>query len=150
MVTERARTLVGNVGVRRPQPTPELLWKQYELQVELYKEYMKLLLQFDAFYYAATGALLSYYFSKPGPPWMKYALLFPILMSVGFAILFIYGATQIPVVRQELFEIRDALGLSTAPEYKVLSVFLVVSSVLMFIVDLSLIGVYLQASALPK
>jgi hypothetical protein len=49
-----------------PQPSPptsEILWKQYELHVGLYKEYLNLLLKFNVFYYAATGALLSYYLS---------------------------------------------------------------------------------------
>jgi len=46
----------------------DTLWKQYELHVSLYKEYLKLLLEFNVFYYAATGALLSYFFSKPEIP----------------------------------------------------------------------------------
>ena len=65
---------------------------------------------------------------------MKYSLWFPILMSLGFATLFIYGASKIHVVRQELFDIRDKLGLDTAPEYKVLYVFLWISAILMLIV----------------
>jgi hypothetical protein len=60
-------------------PSPEILWKQYELQVGLYKGYLDLLLKFNVFYYAATGALISYYFSKPDIPWMKYSLGFPVL-----------------------------------------------------------------------
>ena len=100
----------------RPVPTADLLWKQYELQVDLYKGYLELLLKFNVFYYAATGAIVSYYFSKPDIPWMKFSLWFPILMSIGFAILFIYGASQTHVVRQELFDIRDKLGLDTAPD----------------------------------
>lgn len=120
-------------------PSPELLWKQYELQVDLYKGYLELLLKFNVFYYAATGAIVSYYFSKPDIPWMKFCLWFPILMSIGFAILFIYGASQTHVVRQELFDIRDKLGLDTAPEYRVLYIFLWISSVLMLITALGLL-----------
>jgi hypothetical protein len=61
-------------GPPSPAPSAEILWKQYELQVGLYKEYLNLLLRFNVFYYAATGAMLSYYFSKPEVPWMKYSL----------------------------------------------------------------------------
>jgi hypothetical protein len=122
-----------------PIPSPELLWKQYDLQVGLYKSYLELLLKFNVFYYAATGALVSYYFSKPDIPWMKYSLGFPVLMSFGFATLFIYGASQTHVVRQELFDIRDKLGLDTAPEYKVLYVFLWISAILMLIAAASLL-----------
>lgn len=120
-------------------PPPTYLWKQYQLQVDLYKGYLELLLKFNVFYYAATGAIVSYYFSKPDIPWMKFSLWFPILMSIGFAILFIYAASQTHVVRQELFDIRDKLGLDTAPEYKVLYMFLWISSVLMLITALGLL-----------
>lgn len=127
-------------GSPRPSPSVDLLWKQYDLQVGLYKGYLELLLKFNVFYYAATGALISYYFSKPGIPWMKYSLGFPVLMSIGFAALFIYGAVNTGVVRQELFDIRDKLGLDTAPEYNVLCIFLWISAILMLIVALCLVG----------
>jgi hypothetical protein len=126
-------------NVPRSTPSPDILWKQYDLQVGLYKGYLELLLKFNVFYYAATGALVSYYFSKPDIPWMKYSLSFPILMSIGFATLFIYGASQTHVVRQELFDIRDELGLDTAPEYKVLYIFLWISAILMLMVAVGLL-----------
>lgn len=126
-------------NVARSAPSPDLLWKQYELQIGLYKSYMELLLKFNVFYYAATGALVSYYFSRPDISWMRYSLWFPVVMSVGFASLFIYGASQTDVVRQELFDIRDKLGLDTAPEYRVLFVFLLISSVLMLLVAVGLL-----------
>jgi hypothetical protein len=49
------------------QPPPsevELLWRQYELQVELYKQYLDLVLRFNVFYYAITGGILSFFFSR--------------------------------------------------------------------------------------
>jgi hypothetical protein len=119
-------------------PTQEVLWKQYELHVGLYKEYLNLLLKFNGFCYAATGAMVSYYFSKPEIPWMKFSLLFPVLMSIAFALLFLYGASQSEYTRRELFAIRDALGLATAPEYAVLKVFLWLSAILMLAVGLAL------------
>ena len=125
----------------RPVPTPEILWKQYELHVGLYKEYLNLLLKFNAFYYAATGAIVSYYFSKPEIPWMKFSLLFPVLMSLALATLFLYGANKSDASRAELFAIRDALGLQTAPEYAVLKVFLWISATLMITVALALVGI---------
>jgi hypothetical protein len=131
-------------------PSAEILWKQYELQVGLYKEYLNLLLKFNVFYYAATGALISYYFSKSGMPWMKYSLAFPILMSGGFAYLFFYSASQTHVVRHELFEIRDKLGLSTAPEYKVLTVYLYLSAILMLFVGVGLLALMLFVVVPPS
>jgi hypothetical protein len=128
-------------GKERPVPTLDTLWKQYELHIGLYKEYLDLLLKFNAFYYAATGGILSYYFSKPEIPWMKFSLLFPVLMSFAFAVLFLYAASQSEYTRQELFSIRDKLGLDTAPEYAVLKVFLWLSAILMLVVGFCLLGI---------
>jgi hypothetical protein len=44
-------------------PTREDLWKQYEVHVDLYKHYLKLSVEVNVFYYAITGALLSYFFA---------------------------------------------------------------------------------------
>src|ERR1035441_4714690 len=98
----------------RPEPSDDILWKQYALHVDLYKFYMDLALRFNIFYYAVTGAILSYYFARADVPWMKWTLGFPCLMSLAFATVFIFGATRIEVVRDELFSIRDKLGLETA------------------------------------
>ena len=70
---------------------------------------------------------------------MRYSLLFPVLMSLGFSILFFYGASHISVVRMELFAIRDKLGLYTAPEYNVLKIFLLLSAALMLLVAVGLV-----------
>jgi hypothetical protein len=130
-------------GSNLPQFTPspltsdkDLLWKQYELQVELYKKYLELVLKFNIFYYAATGALISYYFSKSDIALMKYALLLPVLMSFGFAALFSYGAWAQAVSREEIFNLRDALGLESAPETRVLQVLLCISAALMAVVGI--------------
>jgi|CZKS01.1.fsa_nt_gi hypothetical protein len=122
----------------RPEPSDDILWKQYALHVDLYKFYMDLALRFNIFYYAVTGAILSYYFARADVPWMKWTLGFPCLMSLAFATVFIFGATRIEVVRDELFSIRDKLGLETAPEYKVLTLMLSVCAAMFVLVTLGL------------
>ena len=110
----------------------ELLWKQYNLYVELYKHYLELIIKFSVFYYAVTGAILSFYFSKEDVSVIKYSLLFPFFMSLGFGVFFIYSARLVHVVRDDLFAIRDALELNSAPEMKVLIVLLYLSAILFF------------------
>ncbi len=131
-------SLKADVGAKTP--SQDILWKQYELHVGLYKEYLNLVLKFNVFYYAATGALISYYLSnEQKSPWMKYSLLFPVLMSFGFAFLFFYAASKSHVTREELFAIRGELGLKTAPEYLVLTIFLWLSAALLVVVAASLL-----------
>lgn len=109
----------------------DVLWKQYQLHVDLYKHYLELVLKFNVFYYAATGALPSFYFSKSEVPLIKYSLLFPVAMSVGFGILFIYGAVILKISRQDIFDLRDKLALETAPDVRVLAVLLYISAIMM-------------------
>lgn len=107
----------------------ELLWKQYSQNVDLYKFYMDLVIKINVFYYAVTGAILSYYFSHLEVANIRFSLLLPILMSVAFAGFFVYGAVLMRALRQEVFDIRDALGLKVAPELQVLSVLLYIFAV---------------------
>ena len=127
------------------EPTKDLLWKQYELHVGLYKTYLGLALKFNVFYYAATGAILSYFFSKTDVPLIKYSLLFPIIMSLGFAILFIYSAVALRITRQNVFDLRDKLGFETAPELNVLSILLIISAALMIGVAVIIFWLFLRS-----
>jgi hypothetical protein len=103
-----------------PQEARDLLWKQYELHVGLYKFYLDLAIKMNIFYYAVTGAVLSFYFTHVDEEAVRFSLVLPALMSVAFAWLFFRAANLVGVVRLEVFRIRDALGLLTAPELQVL------------------------------
>ena len=114
------------------------LWKQYEIQVDLYKHYLKLALEVNVFYYAITGAIVSYYFAHRAESSVQYALLLPIIMSAMFSFLFIWGGQLNRVSREEMFRVRDALSLQTAPEFEVLTWLLRIFAVLMLTVAATL------------
>lgn len=126
-----------------PLASREDLWKQYEISVDLYKHYLKLSIELSVFYYAITGAILSYYFTHKADPAVRFALLLPIAMSVLLALLFIYGAVLNRSSREEIFRIRDALGLTVGPEFAVLSWLLTIFAVLMIVVAIGLGGLVL-------
>jgi predicted RNA binding protein YcfA (HicA-like mRNA interferase family) len=126
--------LISNEAIR------ETLLKQYQTHIDLYKHYLELSLKVNIFYYAITGAILSFYFTKAhNNDIIRYSLLLPILMSVFFAIIFIYSSIKLNVTRIEVFQIRDWLGLRTAPEFNVLKYFLIASASLFILVALGLI-----------
>lgn len=116
----------------------ELLWRQYSMAIDLFKHYLKLAVEFNVFFYAITGGVVSYYFAHNTEPLMRYALLLPFAMSIFFGAFFIYGAHLMGYLRREVFEIKDALQLKTAPDLQVLSIFLILSAVLMFFVAIGL------------
>ncbi len=119
---------------------PEALWRQYSMQVDLYKHYLKITIEFNVLYYAITGAILSYYLTHSSVPLIKYSLLLPLAMSVLFAGLFIYGAILMRISRDEVFQIRDQMGFASAPDFNVLSVLLWIFAALMVIVAIALIA----------
>lgn len=111
----------------------ELLWRQYELNVDLYKGYLDLVVKMNVFYYAVTGAILSFYFANQNDL-TQLSLVLPLLMSLALGTFFVIGAWLARVPREETFKIRDALGLIAAPEIGVLILLLWVFAVLMFVV----------------
>ena len=112
----------------------ELLWRQYSLHIDLYKFYMDLVVKFNIFYYAVTGAIASFYFANPSISNLKYSLLLPLVMSITFAGLFGYGAWLMRILRQDVFEIRNELVLQTAPDVRVLSILLYIFAVVFLLV----------------
>jgi hypothetical protein len=116
--------LEGETGSPADLPERELLWRQYALHVDLYKFHLDLSVKINVFYYAVTGAILTYYFQNNFNGVAKYALLLPIAFSLALSGLLFYGAQLLGVTRQQLFAIRDRLNLETAPEMQVLVVFL--------------------------
>ena len=109
----------------------ESLWRQYDVSVDLYKHYLKLAIELNVFYYAITGAIVSYYLAHESLPLMRRALLLPFGMSLMFSGLLFYGAYLNLESRREMFRIQQALGLKVVPEFIVLTAFLSVLALLM-------------------
>lgn len=103
----------------------ELLWRQYQQNIDLYKFYMDLTIKFNVFFYAVTGAIVSFALAQhDGNDLIRFSLLLPLVMSLSFAGFFVYGGVLMRVLRRETFAIRDALQLQAAPDVGVLSVLL--------------------------
>jgi hypothetical protein len=124
-------------------PSPaEILWRQYATHVDLYKFYMDLVLKGVTFFYAITGAILSYYFAHESDPRMKFALLLPVLMSVSFTAIFLYGARLMKTIRDEVFDIASKLKLETGIEVQVLVVTLWSFGIVLAVTAIGLAGLF--------
>ena len=106
----------------------ELLWRQYELHVSLYKFYLELTLKVNAAFYAISGAVATYTLTHPASGATRASLLVPAVLGIGLAIVAIYAATIQDYTRNELLAIRDALELQSIPEIKILGWLLWVSA----------------------
>jgi hypothetical protein len=121
----------------------ELLLKEFQLHVDLVKHYLDLVIKFNVFYYAVTGALLSYYFTNfKTENIVRWSLILPILMSVLFGILFLAASRAIPKVDTELSYISRLLNFAK-PEVSVLRFALIASGLLFLGVGIVLSGVFI-------
>jgi hypothetical protein len=66
----------------------EKLWKQYAQHIATYKFYLDMLIKLMTMFFAVSGAMLSFYFTKTEVTTAKYALYLPLLMSLGLFIFF--------------------------------------------------------------
>ena len=120
----------------------ELLWKQYELHVGLYKFYLELTLKVNAAFYAISGAVATYTLTHQDSNAGRAALLIPAVLGLGLAIVAGCGAYLQGATRGELIAIRDLLELQTIPEIKILSWLLWVSVVGFLAVSVGLVWLW--------
>ncbi len=108
----------------------EIVWKQYDQHITKYKFYLDMLIKLMTMHFAVSGAMLSFYFTKTEIPDAKLALYLPWLMSVGLFVFFSVGAYLSTITREDVFNIRDQLGLEVSPELGVLTMLLGIFSVI--------------------
>ena len=102
----------------------EKFWKQYEQHIALYKFYLEIVVKINAFHFAISGAIFTFYFSNKTESHIHWSLTLPILLSICLCCLFTFGAFSSLVTRKDVFDLRDKLGLQVAPELLMLTVFL--------------------------
>lgn len=107
----------------------EKLWKQYEQHINTYKFYLEILVKIMTMFFAVTGAMLSFYFTKTDIPTAKLALYLPLIMSAGLFIFFSLGAYLSTITRTDVFNLRDQLELEVSPELGVLTLLLIIFSI---------------------
>ena len=120
------------------QQDRDFLWREFELHVSLYRHYLDLILRFNIFYYAITGAILSFVLTRKGVSFARHALLFPVLMSFVYGLFFGYAAILSRITRDRVFQITGLLGLRVGPELHVLTVLLWISGILFLLIAASL------------
>lgn len=120
-----------------------LLWKQYNTYVDIFKFYINVIWQVITWFYAITGAILVYYFEHvKDNSYLRYALVLPAILSFGFFQIFSFGAQQNKDLVRWLNYIRAQLSLPGRPHVEVLSKFLELSSQLFLLVSLGLVVLF--------
>jgi hypothetical protein len=108
-----------SVPAERPSPEDQALYlKQYVIVVDFVKHGLDLLLKLNVFYYAGTGAIVSFYLSRPeaAKPTVRFALLLPLIMGVCCVVLSSFAAWTAPKGSRVVKRIADLLGFEAYPE----------------------------------
>ena len=123
----------------------DIKWNDFKQAVELHRNYLELAMKLNMFYYAITGAIVSFYFTHTDVPMAKYALGLPILLSAALAVLFLWSAFMAQRLRMHIRNTAAELGLATAPEGVVLVAICVIFGLILAIVFFALLGFFVSA-----
>jgi hypothetical protein len=100
---------------------------------------MDLILKANAFFYAITGGILSFFLLHPEQPVIKWSLLLPAIMSIALTGAFAYGARLVTRKVTLIADITKNLPSVTVPDVNLLAVYLWCSAIIFLVVALSLI-----------
>lgn len=123
----------------------ELKWNDFKQSVELHRAYLDLAIKLNMFYYAITGAILSFYFTHREIATAKYALGLPILWSIGLSVLFLWSAVLANNLRSHIRATASELGLKAYPEGIVLVLICTISGGVLAVVSIALICFFATA-----
>lgn len=116
----------------------ELRWNDYKMTVELHRSYIDLSIKLNMFYYAITGAIISFHFTNSAIEVAKYALYLPLLLSIGLAVFFIWSTRLAHNLRIGLKRRANELGLDVYPEGIVLVMLCAIFGTILALVSLAL------------
>ena len=123
----------------------ELKWNDFKQNVELHRSYLDIAIKLNMFYYAITGAILSFYFTHNNIPMAKYTLGLPILLSIGLSILFLWSAILANNLRSHIRTSAGELGLNAYPEGIVLVLICAIFGAVLVVVSIALVWLFVVA-----
>ncbi|WP_157235966.1 hypothetical protein [Chitiniphilus shinanonensis] len=96
-----------------PRVNVEALWKQYEMEVALYRFHLEMSIKINAFHYAITGAILSFYFANKDIAEIEYSMVLPATFSAGLAITFLCLIPMTQISRKNIINLAKGLKIET-------------------------------------
>lgn len=131
------------------EPPDDSAMKQYQMMVDIYKFHFEIVLKFIIFYYAITGAVLSYIFSQPNSGFMRFGLVLPIFMGIALGLFALFGAVEVDPLKKDITRVTEQLHLKPFPSERLLdrlALMLSVTSVLCFLTAVAGIIVFVGLS----
>lgn len=124
----------------------EVMWAQYESDVELYKFYVNFVLKINAFHYAMSAAIFSYLLAHKSEQFLELLLAFPIIFSVAIIVLCSKGYPRVKDLNKGVALKVEHFNLPICPDFTTLRILIGASIV---IHSLMLLGSFALICWLP-
>jgi hypothetical protein len=117
--------------------------EKYKILVDVFKGYLDTALTGNIWFYAFTGAVVTYYLSnREGKPYLKYSLFLPFFLGILIIVLFLIGRREANTLEQKMFEENDELR--DTPPVKFLGNYLLASVVMIGLVCVCLFCLFVE------
>ena len=117
----------------------EIKWNDFKMNVDLHRSYLDLAINLNMFYYAITGAIVSFHFANSASPTAKLALILPVILSIGLTVFFFWSAKLAHNLRFHIKSTAEELGLKCYPEGIVLVLLCIIFGTVLGVVSVALI-----------
>ena len=117
----------------------QLDWEDYKMSIELHKFYLDLIVKISFYYFAITGAILSFHFKNNTPEVSLYGLLLPIVLSIFLGIFLLYGSRLAWNLKLNIAKRAKKLNFETYPNGIVLFLFCIIFGISMLGIGLALV-----------
>ena len=87
----------------------ELQLRKYASHYERYNAYMDIAFKANVFFYVVTGSILGFYLANSSKPYVKIALLIPMLLGTVFGGVFLYGSYLWGKARRNIKNLEEEL-----------------------------------------
>lgn len=117
--------------------------EKYKTLVDVFKGYLDTALTGNIWFYAFTGAVVTYYLSnREGKPYLKYSLFLPFFLGVLIIALSLVGRREAKALECKMFE--DDAELKDTPPVKFLSNYLLASVLMIGLVCICLFFLFVE------
>jgi len=87
----------------------EFQLRKYISHYERYNAYMDIAFKANVFFYVVTGSILGFYLTNSDKPYVKIALLLPMLLGIVLGGIFLYGSHLWWKARKDIEDLENAL-----------------------------------------
>ena len=117
-------------------------WEDFKMSIDLHKFYLELIIKISFYYFAITGAILSFHFKDNSPDVSLYGLLLPLVLSILLGFFLLYGSKLAWNLKKNITKRAEKLNLENHPNGIILFLLCIIFGISMLSIGFAL-SIYL-------